>query len=501
MMSMTVLYYIILATYILVLIYITLYCLVQFQLLYYYTRHHRSENKNSVKPTPKLKGVDLPFVTVQLPIYNEQFVVERLIKSVCAFEYPRERMEIHVLDDSTDETVGIVAKLVESYRKDGFKIRQIRRRDRKGYKAGALKDAMPLARGEFIAIFDADFLPRPDFLNRTIPYFQNKKIGVVQTRWEHINQDYSLITQLQALQLNVHFTIEQQGRKAAEFMLQFNGTAGVWRRQAIEDAGGWNDDTLTEDLDLSIRAQLKGWEITYLEEVGSPAELPSEMNGLKSQQFRWMKGGAETARKMLPVVWRSNLTFNKKLHTTFHLLASTIFVFVFMLGVLSVPLLWVLHDLDLKTSMFSVFIIGTFSIICVYYVANVRNEFTNPSSSLLKSIVKFIFLFPIFLAMSMGLSLHNTVAVVQGYIGKKSAFIRTPKFNIQNLRDSFRRRKYLQRKITWTTALEGGLSLYFIFAILLGIRLNDTSLILFHVLLALGYGSIFFLSLKHLDLK
>jgi cellulose synthase/poly-beta-1,6-N-acetylglucosamine synthase-like glycosyltransferase len=360
---------------------------------------------------------------------------------------------------------------------------------------------MPLARGEFIAIFDADFLPRPDFLNRTIPYFQNKKIGVVQTRWEHINQDYSLITQLQALQLNVHFTIEQQGRKAAEFMLQFNGTAGVWRRQAIEDAGGWNDDTLTEDLDLSIRAQLKGWEITYLEEVGSPAELPSEMNGLKSQQFRWMKGGAETARKMLPVVWRSNLTFNKKLHTTFHLLASTIFVFVFMLGVLSVPLLWVLHDLDLKTSMFSVFIIGTTSIICVYYVANVRNEFTNPSSSLLKSIVKFIFLFPIFLAMSMGLSLHNTVAVMQGYIGKKSAFIRTPKFNIQNLRDSFRRRKYLQRKITWTTALEGGLSLYFIFAILLGIRLNDTSLILFHVLLALGYGSIFFLSLKHLDLK
>ncbi|MDH3649815.1 MAG: glycosyltransferase, partial [Saprospiraceae bacterium] len=340
-----------------------------------------------------------------------------------------------------------------------------------------------------------------DFLHRTLPYFQNSKVGVVQTRWEHINQDYSLITQLQAMQLNVHFTVEQQGRKAGEFMLQFNGTAGVWRKQAIDEAGGWNDDTLTEDLDLSIRAQLKGWEIAYLEDVGSPAELPAEMNGLKSQQFRWMKGGAETARKMLPVVWKSDLSWGKKLHTTFHLLASTIFVFVFMLGVLSVPLLWVLHALHLESGIFSIFIIGTLSIICVYYVANVSNRFTNPSRSLLKSIVKFVFLFPVFLAMSMGLSLHNTVAVIQGYIGKKSAFIRTPKFNIKDLKDSFRSRKYLQRKVSWTTIIEGGLCLYFLYAIVLGIRLNDTSLILFHLLLALGYGAIFILSLKHLDLK
>jgi len=320
---MAVLYYILLAIYSFVLLYITVYCVMQFQLLYHYNRNRRVR-ENSIKT---LNGSYLPFVTVQLPVFNELHVVERLIEKICAFDYPSDRIEIQVLDDSTDETADIARKKVAYYREKGVQIQHLHRENRVGYKAGALHDALPLAKGELIAIFDADFLPRVDFLKKTIPYFEDREVGVVQTRWEHINQSYSLITELQALQLNVHFTVEQGGREAGDFMLQFNGTAGIWRRSAIEDAGGWEADTLTEDLDLSYRAQLKGWKIKYREEIGSPAELPVEMNGFKSQQFRWMKGGAETARKILPKVWRSALSFNQKLQATIHLLGSTIFIF------------------------------------------------------------------------------------------------------------------------------------------------------------------------------
>jgi cellulose synthase/poly-beta-1,6-N-acetylglucosamine synthase-like glycosyltransferase len=255
---------------------------------------------------------DLPFVTVQLPIYNEKYVIERLIEAVVDFDYPKSRYEIHILDDSTDDTVDIVRKRVAYYKEQGYQIEQVIRKDRKGFKAGALKDAMPLARGEFIAIFDADFLPRPDFLLQTVPYFEDEKVGVVQTRWEHINEDYSLITRLQAMQLNVHFTVEQKGRQAGNFLLQFNGTAGLWRRETIEDAGGWEADTLTEDLDLSYRAQLKGWKIEFLEHIGSPAELPAEMNSLKSQQFRWMKGEPKRPERCCRRFGSQALVFSRK---------------------------------------------------------------------------------------------------------------------------------------------------------------------------------------------
>ncbi|HKK78015.1 MAG TPA: glycosyltransferase, partial [Phaeodactylibacter sp.] len=416
--------------------------------------------------------------------------------------YPKERYEIHILDDSTDETVDITRRKVEEYRAKGYRIEQIRRADRKGFKAGALRYGMQKAKGEFLAIFDADFLPRPDFLKATIPYFQDQKVGVVQTRWEHINQDYSLITKLQALQLNVHFTVEQVGRMSGDYMLQFNGTAGVWRRETIDDAGGWEADTLTEDLDLSIRAQLNGWKIYYREEVGSPAELPAEMNSFKSQQFRWMKGGAETAKKMLPTVWKSDLSFSKKFHTTVHLLASTIFVFVFITGVFSVPLLFLLGDLielGFSKNFFAYFLVGLLSIIAVYYVANVQAPVHKESFG--KALFKFLFLFPLFLALSMGLSLHNTVAVLQGYQGKKSPFVRTPKFNIKSLRDNFNKRKYLSHKLSWTTVLEGVMALYFAAAVVGGIYIQNTTFIVFHLMLALGYGAIFYYTLRHLSLK
>ncbi|MBK9735611.1 MAG: glycosyltransferase [Saprospiraceae bacterium] len=247
-------------------------------------------------------------VTIQLPVYNEKYVIERLIDNIIKLDYPKDRMEIHILDDSTDETKTIVQKKVSYYKKSGYNIDYFNRHERTGFKAGALKDGMKMAKGEFIAIFDADFLPRPNFLRLTLPSFDDPKIGVVQTRWEHINQSYSLLTELQAFQLNVHFTVEQKGRYQAGYMLQFNGTAGIWRSSCIIDAGGWEADTLTEDLDLSYRAQMKGWHIKYLEHVTAPAELPAEINGLKSQQFRWMKGGAETAKKMLPRVWDSKIS-------------------------------------------------------------------------------------------------------------------------------------------------------------------------------------------------
>lgn len=517
--------YLVLGIYSAALLYITIYCLMQFNLLYHYKRGRRQspeeiiqEQEHSLRTVQvaahtdaggvatmepaAAEGEEWPFVTVQLPIYNEMYVIERLIDAVVAFEYPRDRFEIHILDDSTDETIEIVARKVAQLASEGYQIAHVRRPERKGFKAGALKYGMQEAKGEFLAIFDADFLPRPDFLLRTIPFFKNEKVGVVQTRWEHINEDYSLITRLQALQLNVHFTVEQVGRMNGEHMLQFNGTAGVWRRQTIDEAGGWEADTLTEDLDLSIRAQLKGWKIRFLENVGSPAELPAEMNSFKSQQFRWMKGGAETARKMLPTVWGSNLSFGHKVHATSHLLASSIFVFVFITGVFSVPLLFFLSDLieaGFSKNFFAYFLVGLLSIIAIYYVANIQSP-ANQEKDFGRAVLKFLLLFPLFLALSMGLSLHNTVAVIQGYIGKKSPFVRTPKFNIKTMKDNFVKRNYLTKKLSWTTIGEGVLALYFLLAVGGAFYLQNTTFVFFHLMLTLGYGTIFFFSLKHMRL-
>lgn len=492
---MTVFSYIIFGIYIFALCYVTVYCLLQFHLLMHYKTHKRSERKNP-EDKPELNGY-VPFVTIQLPMYNEYYVVERLIDNICQMDYPKDKFEVHVLDDSTDETTELSKKKVAEYKAKGFNIELIQRTNRQGYKAGALKEATKLAKGEFIAIFDADFLPEPDFLKNTIPHFNNEKVGVVQTRWGHINQKYSLITELQAFQLNVHFTVEQQGRESADYLLQFNGTAGVWRKETIDDAGGWQADTLTEDLDLSYRAQLNGWKIVYLEEVTSPAELPSEMIGLKSQQYRWMKGGAETAKKLLPQIWKSQLSLTRKLHASTHLLGSSIFLFVFLLGIFSVPLIFVLNPLDIDQKYMSIFLVSLLSVAAVYYVANVQTAWD--SDNKLKSIVKFIVLFPIFLALSMGLSLHNSLAVLQGYRGKKSAFVRTPKFNIKGLKDSFKQNKYRKHKLSKITITEGMLALYFLCAIFLGFKLGENSMMLFHILLFFGYGTIFFYSIKHLN--
>ena len=494
---MSILAYVVLGIYCIALFYITTYCLLQFHLLYKYSRGQQFVDIPTEEVPPK--DNNLPFVTVQLPIYNELYVIERLIDRVTEFHYPKDKFEIHILDDSTDETVDIVKKKVDYYKAQGFQIEQIRRTDRTGYKAGALKEATQKAKGDFIAIFDADFLPRRDFLLKTVPHFNNPKVGVVQTRWEHINQNYSMLTKLQAMQLNVHFTVEQQGRKSGNYLLQFNGTAGVWRKETIASAGGWEADTLTEDLDLSYRAQLKGWEIIFLEKFGSPAELPAEMNGLKSQQFRWMKGGAETAKKMLPTIWQSNLSLSQKLHATGHLMSSTIFIFVFIAGVFSVPLLFFLQELGFDTRYFGIFLIALLSVIAVYFVANVPAELKE--ESYLKKVLKFVTLFPVFLALSMGLSLHNTIAVIQGWWGKKSPFVRTPKFNINNITDTFKKQKYFKTNISWTTIFEGLLAIYFLFAVIAGWQMQEMSFLLYHGLLMMGFGTIFYYSIRHLRLR
>lgn len=486
---------IVLVAYVICLLYITVYCMFQFHLLIHYLSHHRRESKTA-KDKPELNG-HIPIVTIQLPLFNEYYVVDRLIDNICLIDYPKDKLEIQVLDDSTDETIERTTAKVKEYQAKGFDIKVIQRTDRKGYKAGALKEATLDAKGEFIAIFDADFLPDKDFLKNTIPHFNNEKVAVVQTKWGHINQGYSLITQMQALQLNVHFTVEQQGRESGNYLLQFNGTAGVWRAAAIADAGGWEADTLTEDLDLSYRAQLKGWQIIYLEEVTSPAELPAEMIGLKSQQYRWMKGGAETAKKLLPKIWKSPISAKQKLHASMHLLGSSVFLFVFMIGVFSVPLIYVIDPLSSHVYLLNFFFVSMLMVILVYYVANVQASWKGQSK--VKSIFKFIILFPVFLSLSMGLSFHNSIAVLAGYMGKKSSFVRTPKFNITGIKDSFKKAKYQGVKISPVTILEGFLAIYFLMAIIAGLSSGNITMLLFHISLFAGYSTIFFYSVKHLS--
>ncbi len=432
-----------------------------------------------------------PLVTVQLPIFNEKYVVERLLEATSQLNYPKEKLEIQLLDDSTDETTNIILKKIESLRPLGLDIKLIHRENRLGFKAGALDHGLHSAKGEFIVIFDADFIPQPDFLQHTLPYFSDPCIGVVQTRWGHLNRDYSLLTQLQAFGLDAHFSIEQTARNASGGFINFNGTCGVWRKQCILDAGGWKFDTLTEDLDLSYRAQLKGWKFRYLEDVATPGELPVIMPAIKSQQYRWNKGGAETARKNFGAVLRSDFSIKNKVHAFFHLFNSSVFVCLLIAAVLSVPMLYIKANHPELRWLFNVgiiFLIGFLSIALFYWTATQR--FYSPAWE------KFIRLFPGFLIVSMGLSLHNGLAVLEGLIGRKTSFVRTPKFNVTDLKESWKGNSYITTTINWVTIMEGVLCIYFLFGIVAGFALHDGGLMFFHLMLSLGFGSVFYFSVK-----
>jgi len=435
----------------------------------------------------------LPLVTVQLPLYNERYVVERLIDAVAALNYPTDKLEIQVLDDSTDDSVDLSAKKIAQYQQLGLNIQLIQRPERVGFKAGALAYGLDRSAGEFVAIFDADFVPDPDFLLKTIPHFARPSVGIVQTRWTHLNEDYSLLTQLQAFGLNAHFFIEQGGRNAADFFMNFNGTAGVWRKSAIYDAGGWSSDTLTEDLDLSYRAQLKGWKFVYREDIGSPAELPVAMAALKSQQYRWMKGAAECARRLMLSVLRSpNVPVINKLHAFFHLFSSSTFLLVFMLAFLSVPVLYIrsLHP-EWATAYYLInFFQYNLIILLLFYGIPFWRSHTQRRRW-------FPLYFLSYSSLMMGLSLHNAIAVIEGYIGRKTPFVRTPKFNVQKGSDSWRSNVYMASGFPWLTLLEGLMLLYFLGGIGLGIYLNDYRMLFFHCMLTAGFGMVFVYSLLH----
>jgi cellulose synthase/poly-beta-1,6-N-acetylglucosamine synthase-like glycosyltransferase len=475
----------ILLTYFIALLILLLFGIQGYLMVYYHLKHRPQDEK------PKAALTEYPVVTIQLPIYNELYVVGRLIRAACGIKYPREKLEIQVLDDSTDETKDVAARIVAEMTARGFDIKHIHREHRQGYKAGALRAGLKLARGEYIAIFDADFVPREDFLFQTMPHFlSDEKVGMVQTRWEHLNTEYSLLTRAQAMALDGHFVIEQVVRNRAGFFINFNGTGGIWRKKCIEDAGNWQDDTLTEDLDLSYRAQLRGWKFKFLRDVTSPAELPSEINALKSQQFRWTKGAIETAKKILPLVWRSNLPLRVKLQSTFHLTNNIVFPFILLAGLLNVPLVYIKNNGGYETyfalmSIFVIAFIGSF----LFYTLSQKEIYPDWRRRL--------FLFPLFMAGSMGFAVNNTKAVIEGLISKKREFVRTPKYAIEKKGDAWTNKKYVPTKLSFTCVIELLLALYCFFGVLSSLYFAEIAAIPFQLLFCLGFGFVSFLTFKH----
>lgn len=453
------------------------------------------KRKSDKSPTFNLNDSnEVPFVTVQLPIYNEKYVVERLLDSIAKLDYPKERLEVQVLDDSTDDSVIETAKIIQELQNQGLDIVHIRRKNREGFKAGALKYATDFAKGDFIAIFDADFLPQSDWLKKTVIYFKDERIGVVQTRWGHINRNYSLLTKIQAFALDTHFTLEQVGRNSEGHFINFNGTAGIWRKATIYDAGNWEGDTLTEDLDLSYRAQLKGWKFKYLEEVETPAELPVVVSAARSQQFRWNKGGAQVFKKAVHSILSSKrIDWKTKFHGVMHLLNSSMFLSVFIVAILSVPMLyikaWYPH-LAWVFQVTSVFIISTIILSFCYWVT-----YKNIHGKSFDNFVDYVKMFFIFFSIVLGFLFHNVVAVLEGYTGKKSEFVRTPKFNISNLKDSWKGNKYINTKISPSVIVEFCLMLYFMFGLYSGIKLNDFGLFPFHLMVTFGFGFVVYKSI------
>jgi cellulose synthase/poly-beta-1,6-N-acetylglucosamine synthase-like glycosyltransferase len=454
-------------------------------MMYYYFKHRHTQQRKA----DELR--EFPAVTLQLPVYNERYVVGRLIDAVCHIAYVKENLEIQVLDDSTDETTAIIEEYVRRYRERGFTIKHIRRRTREGYKAGALREGLKTARGEFIAIFDADFVPQPDFLHKTIPYFlSDQNVGMVQTRWGHLNNDYSLLTRVQAMALDGHFVIEQNVRNKAGLFINFNGTGGVWRKACILDAGNWEADTLTEDLDLSYRAQLRGWKFVFLGNVTSPAELPPEINALRNQQFRWTKGAVETARKILLKAWRSGLPLEKKIHVTFHLANTIVFPFIVLTALLNVPLVFIKHRGGYETYFeFMTIFVFAFAGLFLFYLYSQKDVYPDWRRRML--------LFPLFMAASIGLSLNNTKAVMLGLFNKRTEFIRTPKYQIVNARETWVGKHYSSVKVNLLVVLEGFLSMYCFYGVLVSIRCVELATIPFQLLFASGYGAVAVLSVKH----
>jgi cellulose synthase/poly-beta-1,6-N-acetylglucosamine synthase-like glycosyltransferase len=439
----------ILALYFFVLSILALYGWHRYYLVYLYMKN----KGNAPKPLPP--PAVLPAVTVQLPIFNEMYVADRLINAVCEMDYPKELLEIQVLDDSTDETTAISELAVRRHAARGFNIRYMHRVDRTGYKAGALEAGLKESTTEYVAIFDADFIPSRDFLKRTLPYFQtDPNIGMVQARWGHINADYSLLTKIQSMLLDAHFVLEHGGRNRAGCFFNFNGTAGVWRRKAIDNSGGWQHDTLTEDLDLSYRAQLRGWRFIFLPEVVSPAEVPVEMNSFKSQQHRWAKGSIQTCMKLMPQILSSNLPTGVKAEAFFHLSANFNYLLMTVLSVLMFPAMYVRYNMGWTEMLLidvPLFFAATASVANFYIVAQ-RELYPD-----WRQRMKYL---PFLMSIGIGLCVNNTRAVIEALFGNQSEFARTPKYGIERKSDEWVGKKYHQA-VGIQSIIELGLGLYF----------------------------------------
>jgi cellulose synthase/poly-beta-1,6-N-acetylglucosamine synthase-like glycosyltransferase len=469
----------IMAPYFIVLVILAAYGIHRYSLVYNFFRHR----KNAAGPPPDI--TEWPRVTVQLPIYNERYVIERLVDAVAQFDYPRELLEIQVLDDSTDETQTVARNCVERHQALGVPISYIHRDNREGFKAGALQEGLKATSGELVAIFDADFIPPPDFLRRTIPYFADATIAMVQTRWSYINRDYSALTEVEAILLDGHFAIEHSSRFRSGVFFNFNGTAGVWRRAAIEDAGGWQHDTLTEDTDLSYRAQLRGWKFLYLPEIDCPSELPVEMNAFKSQQARWAKGLMQTAKKILLPVLRAKVSPAVKAEAFFHLTANISYPLMVFLSVILLPAMIVrfyqgwfqvlIIDLPL-------FLASTCSISSFYLAAE---------RALYPKTWKRTFLYlPFVMAVGIGLSVRNAVAVLEAIFGVKSEFVRTPKYRVESAakdHGAWTKKKTYRKGAGWMPFAEVVLGLYFAFAVAYAIQMENYATIPFLILFVWGY--------------
>ncbi|WP_257031029.1 glycosyltransferase [Tunturiibacter empetritectus] len=458
----------------------------RYQLVWLYFKNKKNAAKWSEPPMRFAEG-QLPFVTIQLPIFNEQFVIERLIEAVCSLDYPRDRFEVQVLDDSTDETTEVAREIVERYARgfvgmDPQPIVYLHRSNRHGYKAGALDKGLDVARGEFVAIFDADFVPPRQWVMQVIHHFAQPEIGMVQTRWTHLNRNYSFLTQVEAILLDGHFVLEHGGRSRAGVFFNFNGTAGMWRRETISTAGGWQHDTLTEDTDLSYRAQLVGWQFKYLQDVECPAELPIEMTAFKTQQARWAKGLIQTGKKILPRVLKSDAPWHTKLEAWYHLTANISYPLMIVLSVLLMPAMIIRSwqgYIQMLLIDFPLFIASTMSV-STFYMVSQKELYP-------KSWYKSIIYVPFVMALGgVGLTITNTKAVMEALFGVKSAFARTPKYSVKKKGEKSQAKVYRKRLgiIPW---IEMAIGCYFAWTVYYAISTENFFTVPFLVLFVFGY--------------
>jgi cellulose synthase/poly-beta-1,6-N-acetylglucosamine synthase-like glycosyltransferase len=462
--------------YFIVLIILAAYGAHRYWLVYLYYKHKKNKTTD-----PAAYFDDLPRVTVQLPIFNEQYVVDRLLDAVCKLDYPREKLDIQLLDDSTDETIEVARTLVERYATLGHPVSYLHRDNRAGFKAGALEEGLKTAKGEFVAIFDADFVPPPDFLLKCIHHFTDPKIGMVQTRWTHINRNYSLLTEVEAILLDGHFVLEHSGRARSGVFFNFNGTAGMWRRAAIDAAGGWQHDTLTEDTDLSYRAQLNGWKFLYLQDVECPAELPVEMTAFKTQQARWAKGLIQVSKKILPRLLISDVPRSVKIEAWYHLTANLSYPLMIVLSVLLLPAMVIrfyqgwfqMVYIDLPLFMASTFSISSF------YLVSQRELFP-------KTWLRTFLYLPFLMALGIGLTITNTRAVLEALAGKQTAFARTPKYRVESKKDKVAAAKY-RKRLGWVPWLELLVGTYFALTVYYAIDNENYITVPFLLLFVIGY--------------